>query len=225
MCVLGLSVSASGVGRMLDVQSILAAEGKDGRTDGKGFVIRRRYQTGCLFIRGKRRKVWVARWREDVITPDGRVSRTLRSEVLGLVSEIGSRREALKALQAKLRPINQGRQRPQSTLLFEQFVHEQWEPAMLPVMKSSSVRYYGIQIRRHLLPMLGAKRLCDITRVDAQCLLAEKLKQGLSGSSVHGIRTALGKSCRLRLTGTYSNRIPLGGFTWEIAHQRRSGCI
>jgi hypothetical protein len=27
-------------------------------------MARRRYQIGCLFIRGKRRKVWVARWRE-----------------------------------------------------------------------------------------------------------------------------------------------------------------
>ena len=111
MCGLGLSGNASEVERMLDSQSRLTAEGKDARTDadGNGFVIRRRYQTGCLFTRGKRRKVWVARWREDVITPDGRVHRTLRSEVLGLVSEIGPRREALKALQAKLRSINQGR--------------------------------------------------------------------------------------------------------------------
>lgn len=28
------------------------------------------YQNGCLFVRGKRRKVWVARWREDVILAD-----------------------------------------------------------------------------------------------------------------------------------------------------------
>jgi integrase len=178
---------------MLDLQSTLAAEGKGERTDGKEFVIRRRYQTGCLFIRGKRRKVWVARWREDLITPAGTVSRTLRSEVLGPVSEIVSRREARKILEAKLRPINQGRQRPQSTLLFEQFVRDQWEPAMLPVMKPSSARYYGIQIRCHLLPILGSKRLCDISRVDVQCLLSDKRKQGLSGSSVHGMRTALGK--------------------------------
>lgn len=178
---------------MPETQRILSIEGEDERTDGKVFVIRRRYQTGYLFTRGRRRKVWVARWREDVITPEGRVRRTLRSEVLGLVSEIGSRREALKALQAKLRPINQGRQRPQSTLLFAQFVREQWEPAMHPVMNASSAHYYGIQIRCHLLPILGTKRLCDISRADVQCLLSEKRKQGLSGSSVHGIRTALGK--------------------------------
>ena len=96
---------------LLELQSTLPAEGKGERTNGKESVIRRRYQAGCLFIRGKRRKVWVARWREDVITPEGTTSRILRSEVLGPVSEIMSRREARKILETKLRPINQGRQR------------------------------------------------------------------------------------------------------------------
>jgi hypothetical protein len=42
-------------------------------------MARRRYQTGCLFVRGKRHKVWVARWREDVILPDTTVGRVQRS--------------------------------------------------------------------------------------------------------------------------------------------------
>jgi len=40
-------------------------------------MARRRYQKGQLFQKGKRRKVWVARWREDVIRPDGSRSRHL----------------------------------------------------------------------------------------------------------------------------------------------------
>lgn len=38
-----------------------------GRANGKEKMVRRRYQFGCLFVRGKRRKVWVARWRERVL--------------------------------------------------------------------------------------------------------------------------------------------------------------
>ena len=34
-------------------------------------MARRRFQSGCLFKRGKRRKVWVARWREDVLLDGG----------------------------------------------------------------------------------------------------------------------------------------------------------
>lgn len=41
-------------------------------------MARRRYQAGCLFKRGKRRKVWVARWREDVLL-EVRESKLLRN--------------------------------------------------------------------------------------------------------------------------------------------------
>jgi integrase len=191
---LGLTGKGMGPAVMLDILgTILIEEGKGARTDEKEIVIRRRYQSGCLFVRGKRRKVWVARWRQDLIAPNGAVYRILRSQVLGLVKEIGPRREAQKILESKLRPINQGRQLPQSTMLFGQFVGEHWEPVMNPTMKASSARYYGIQIRCHLVPIFGSKRLCDISRMDVQFFLSEKRKQGFSGSSVHGMRTALGK--------------------------------
>jgi hypothetical protein len=65
-------------------------------------MVRCRYQDGYLFTRGKKRKMWVARWRDGVIQPDGTVERILRSEVLGLVSEIPSRREARILSQSRL---------------------------------------------------------------------------------------------------------------------------
>jgi hypothetical protein len=57
-------------------------------------VARRRHQSGSLRKRGKHRKVWVARWREDVLKPDGTISRVRRAEVLGAVAQL-SKREAL----------------------------------------------------------------------------------------------------------------------------------
>ena len=78
-------------------------------------MARRRYQSGCLFKRGKRRKVWIARWREDVIRPDGSLGRIQRSIVLGLVSEIPTRRQAQTQLDQHLHMLNQGQQRPQAT--------------------------------------------------------------------------------------------------------------
>jgi hypothetical protein len=67
-------------------------------------MIRRCFQTGCLFKKGKRRKTWVARWRESVIQPDGTTKRVLRAQVLGLVNEI-SEREARNKVGVLLRPI------------------------------------------------------------------------------------------------------------------------
>lgn len=155
-------------------------------------MIRRCFQTGCLFKRGKRRKTWVARWRESVIGPDGTFKRVLRAEVLGFVTEL-SEREARNKLVLLLRPINEGKYRPEATITFGQFLKECWEPAVVPQLKPTSVRYYGKQIERHLLPVFREWRIRDITKAEVQRFLGQKRKQGLSGSSVHGIRTALGK--------------------------------
>src|SRR5260370_4367347 len=91
-------------------------------------MARCRFQDGCLFIRGKKRKMWVARWREDVIQPDGAVLRVLRSEVLGPISQITGRREARILLQNRLASINSGQRRAEATMTFGNFVAEQFEP-------------------------------------------------------------------------------------------------
>jgi hypothetical protein len=54
-------------------------------------MARRRYQRGHLRLRGKREKVWVAMWREDVIAPDGTTQRIRKSEVLGTLKEYKTR--------------------------------------------------------------------------------------------------------------------------------------
>ncbi|HET8923019.1 MAG TPA: site-specific integrase [Candidatus Acidoferrum sp.] len=128
-----------------------------------------------------------------MIAPNGTVKRVLRFAVLGTSSEISGKKEARNILQAKLRPINQGRQRPQSTMTLGQFVTELWQPAVIPTLRSGSSRYYGVQLRCHILPAFGSRRLCDITRIDIQTFLADKRKSGFSGSSAHGMRTAISK--------------------------------
>src|SRR5487761_355942 len=141
---------------LLDRSGTLAPDArKSGRINGKDRMVRRCFQTGCLFKRGKRRKTWVARWRESVIQPDGTFRRVLRAEVLGLVTEF-SEREARNKLAVLLRPINEGKYRPEATITFGQFVKDCWEPAVVPHLKPSSVRYYGLQIRCHLLPTFGS---------------------------------------------------------------------
>jgi hypothetical protein len=128
---------------------------KSGRINGKDRMVRRCFQNGCLLKKGKRRKTWVARWRESVLQPEGSTKRVLRAVVLGLVSEL-SEREARNKLAVLLRPINEGKYRPEATITFGQFVKECWELAVVPHSKASSVRYYGLQIRCHLLPTFGS---------------------------------------------------------------------
>ena len=66
-------------------------------------MTRRKYQRGSIHKRGKRKKVWVARYSEDVIGPDGVVSRIRRSEILGTVAQIPTLRQAEQLLSERLR--------------------------------------------------------------------------------------------------------------------------
>jgi integrase len=158
-------------------------------------MARRRYQTGCLLIRGKkrrngkRRKVWVARWREDVIRPDGSMGRVMRSEVLGPVSEL-PKCDARKLMKTRLRSINRGTHKASSSITFREFALELWEPAILPTLKHTTQRDYRSLLRRHLLPEFGKVRLHDLQRADVQLFLSRKGQQ-LFTSTVHHLRVLL----------------------------------
>jgi integrase len=156
-------------------------------------MVRCRYQDGYLFTRGKKRKMWVARWRDGVIQPDGTVERILRSEVLGLVSEIPSRRDARILLQSRLASINSGQRWAQATMSFGAFVTEHFEPIALPTLKPATQEIYSFLLRKHLLPRFRDCRLCDITRAEVQPFLIGKLKNGYAWETTHHLRSLLSK--------------------------------
>jgi integrase len=147
-------------------------------------MARCRYQTGCLFVRGRKgRKVWVARWREDVMKPDGTLERVMRSEVLGSASEL-QKREARKKLEDRLRPINQGLYRPLSVMRFRDYAEGDWSTLVLPTFKLSTRRGYRMVLGRHLLPRFGDVQLCDIAKLGVQQFVGEKFRQGLAWQTV-----------------------------------------
>jgi len=93
---------------LLDTGATLRSDArKCGRANGKDAMARPRYQDGSLFIRGKRIKVWVARWREDLIRENGSLHRTQRAVVLGSVADL-SRREARSLLQKRVSKSTKG---------------------------------------------------------------------------------------------------------------------
>ena len=162
----------------MDTHDTLPADKARRATDRKEApVARRSYQTGCLFTRGRRRKVWVARWREDVIRTDGRRGRRQRSAVLGLVSEIPIRRQAQTLLDERLRPLNQGDHRPQSSTLFADFAQREWMSLNFPAYKLTTRRGYRLVLHRHVLPYFGTWRLGDISKRDVQQFVGSKFQQ------------------------------------------------
>lgn len=152
----------------------------------------RRFQDGQLIKRGKRKQVWVGRWWEDVIGSDGSRGRVRRSEILGAVAEISTRRQARKLLSDRLRPINAGEYRPQATWTLQSFIQDRWLPEVLPTLKYSSKQHYEYITNHHLLPVFGNVQLRLISRDVVQSFLFAKLKSGLSWKTVKHIRTTFG---------------------------------
>ena len=154
-------------------------------------MARRRYQTGCVFKRGKRRKVWVARWREDVLCEDGKVGRILRSVVLGSVADLPTRKDAQVRLDEELRGVNQGTVRPESSMLFGTFAEEQWKTLVLPTLKLSTQHGYKTVLAKHLLPYWRDWRLRDIGRQDVQQWVADRFRRQLGWQTVRNAWTLL----------------------------------
>lgn len=155
-------------------------------------MTRRRFQRGSIHKRGEKKKVWVARYSEDVIGPNGLASRIRRAEVLGTVAEIPTRRQAEQLLAERLRLVNSSEYRPSSSQTFRDYVENSWLPEVLPTLKYSSKRHYQYMLRVHLYPAFGEMQLRLISRDAVQLFLGEKLRSGLSWRTVKSMRTAFG---------------------------------
>src|SRR5437879_5213440 len=83
-------------------------------------------EIAALLKRGKKNKVWVARFREPVIGSNGETEFVRRSEIIGTVSEMPSRREAELVLSNRLRHLNSANYNPRSSCSLRDFV-EEWK--------------------------------------------------------------------------------------------------
>jgi integrase len=147
-------------------------------------MARQRYQRGCVFQRGTRRKVWVGRWRERVIRADGTIGQIQKSVVLGRVADLPTRRLAQAVLDERVGPINRGLHVPQSVATFGAFAERDWKRLVLPTLKLSTQRSYRMMLQKHVGPYWGEWRLCDITKIDVQQFVLHKFDQQLAWQTV-----------------------------------------
>ena len=89
-------------------------------------MARPRYQDGSLVVRGKKRKRYVLRWREDMVRPDRTIDRIQHAETIGFVSQL-KRHEALEVLQSRVSSIGQQRRQPKVTMTLSEFVEDGME--------------------------------------------------------------------------------------------------
>jgi hypothetical protein len=167
------------------------AEPAERALKGGKMARKKHFQRGSLFKRGKRNKVWVARYREPVIGANGETEFVRRSEILGTVADLPTRRDAEMVLSDRLRRVNSADYHPRSCCSFRSFVQE-WEAQAHPTLKYATQEHYKYVVNSHLLPVFGNVQLRFISRESIQMFLAGKLKEGLSWRTVKHCRTTLG---------------------------------
>jgi Phage integrase, N-terminal SAM-like domain len=202
-------------------------------------MARRRYQRGHLRLRGKRAKVWVAMWREDVIAPDGTTRRIRKSEVLGTLKEYKTRRLAERALEQRLSDVNSLTYKPRPTATFSEFA-KKWQTDVLSQHKRSTQSADKSRIRKHLDPELGTMCMKAISRELLQAFVARKATI-LSAKSVRNLIALLGemwvssKGRRLHAarplresrpagSGSHQRAMPHAGRD-AIGHRQRGGAL
>ena len=164
----------------LNADAILPARGQPA-TSERGSMARRRYQRGSVFLRGQN-PVWVGRYREDILRPDGRVIRQRCSVVLGTKSEFPTKRLAERRMDHLLARINAPSYRPARMSTLEEFA-ERWEAEILTKQKPSAARSARSHLRRYITPHLGKIRL-DQLSIENQQTFVTLISDGLSRKTV-----------------------------------------
>lgn len=119
---------------------------------------RRRYQTGCVYRRGD---VWLGRWREDVVTAEGKTLRKLRTETYS-IEDYPTKKLVQRELQRKLAEVNAKNYKAKPQTKFEVFALK-WQNTVLKEMAHSNQSAINSQLRVHLIPAFGHIALSNIT--------------------------------------------------------------
>jgi integrase len=157
---------------------IVSAEANTGNPlRGNERMARRRYQQGQLLQRGEKKKVWVGRWREDTIRPDGTRFRQRRSEILGTLKDYPTRRLAERALEQRISEakVNSLDYQPRPTATFREFAMK-WEKDVLSQLKPSTQSADRSRIRKHMIPDLGETSMKDLSSQRLQAFIAQKAR-------------------------------------------------
>ena len=82
---------------------------------------------------------------------------------------------------------------------------------VLPTLKFATQEIYSLLLRKHLIPRSGGHRLCDISRVEVQQYLLEKLKQGFAWETTNHLRHLLSKVMGTAVNWDYIPTNPVCG--------------
>lgn len=145
-----------------------------------------------------------------MLQPDGSVKRIQRAESLGPTNRM-TRQQARAILQDRMGAINLSQQRPQATRTLEEFVRVEWRPNAPLALKKSTVKYYGFQLDRHILPTLGSSSLCEVSRARIEALLSSLRQKGHASGTLRGVRATVSTVLQSGVERGYLDKNPAHG--------------
>ena len=66
-----------------------------------------------------------------------------------------------------------------------------WRPKAELALTKSTVKFYGFQLDRHIIPALGTSLLCSLSRVPVEFLLSNLRPQGHAVATICAVRATL----------------------------------
>jgi integrase len=146
-----------------------------------------------------------------VVLPNGTVKRLNRKKVLGTKEDFKTKREAQRAMNLILAPINSVGYRPTHQVTFAEFAHR-WLENVLPTYKQGgSQTTTRRQVKNRLIPVFGNCDLKDITTEVLQSYIAALLKKGNSAKYIRNIVSTMSAMWSIALSWNYGTYEPFEG--------------
>ncbi len=178
-------------------------------------MARRRFQRGSLYLRGKRRKVWVGRWLDDIVD-GGQVRRVHRSAVLGTMEELPTRKLAMRALEQRLGEVNSVNYRPRIESTFSDFA-VRYEKMILPQLKPSTQAGYRSYLTGHLKPYWDKRPMREMDTESLQLFVSGLAKDPKTVRNIVGVLKAMWAYAR---AWSYVSHNPFDGLSLPTRVQK-----
>lgn len=145
-----------------------------------GNLARRRYQKGALRREGK---LWILRWREDVLNQAGTVVRVERRARVGETKNLPTKKLARRVADGIVAHINEPDYRPGRVVTVEQFA-EVYERDVAPTFKPSAAKAVRSISRSYIIPSIGKYRLDEVAGQVPQLMVNAMQQRGLSRKTI-----------------------------------------
>jgi integrase len=150
-------------------------------------LARRRYQRGALRKEGR---LWILRWREDVLNQRGVVERVERRARVGSVKDLPTKSLARRVADQMIDHVNKPEYRPGMVATVEQFA-KIYQRDVATTFKPSYAKSTRSLFKIYIIPTLGNFRLEEVTGRVPQLLINAMQQRGLSRKTIKNALTLL----------------------------------